>query len=196
MIRLLLICLYLILWLTIGQIIYFIIFITGKICGEKTYNKLMLSYVKIVASHILIIAGVHLHIEGLENIPENESVLYIANHRSDFDSLIAYTLVKNETGFIAKIELEKILPIKIWIQALNGFLIDRNDIRQSFKVIISAIEKIKNNISIWIFPEGTRCKSKNKLDMLEFKEGSFKIAEKTKRKLKMILFIIVRFLNI
>ena len=40
-----------------------------------------------------------------------------------------------------------------------------------------AIEKVKNGISIFIFPEGTRNKTPETL--LDFKEGSFKIAEKS-----------------
>ena len=45
------------------------------------------------------------------------------------------------------------------------------------KTILAGIDHIKNGISMCIFPEGTR----NKTDdlMLPFKEGSFKMAEKT-----------------
>ena len=41
---------------------------------------------------------------------------------------------------------------------------------------LTGIDYVKNGISIWIFPEGTRNKGKG---MLDFKEGSMKIAEKT-----------------
>ena len=51
--------------------------------------------------------------------------------------------------------------------------------KQSMKTIVSAIKNVENNISMWIFPEGTRCKSKNPEDLLEFKSGAFKVAEKT-----------------
>jgi hypothetical protein len=51
------------------------------------------------------------------------------------------------------------------------------DIEEALKTILAGIDNVKNGISMCIFPEGTR----NKTDdlMLPFKEGSFKIAEKS-----------------
>ena len=44
---------------------------------------------------------------------------------------------------------------------------------------MTGIEQVKNGISMCIFPEGTRSKGDSELDMLPFKAGSFKMAEKT-----------------
>ncbi len=38
---------------------------------------------------------------------------------------------------------------------------------------------MKNGISIWIFPEGTRNTNEDITELLPFKEGSLKIAEKS-----------------
>ena len=54
---------------------------------------------------------------------------------------------------------------------------DRSDLKAGLKTILTAIDYIKKGISIWIFPEGTRNKSEE--EMLPFKEGSLKIAEKS-----------------
>ena len=48
------------------------------------------------------------------------------------------------------------------------------------KTILAAVDKVKSGISICIFPEGTRNKNEDDLDMLPFHEGSFKIATKAK----------------
>ena len=40
------------------------------------------------------------------------------------------------------------------------------------------VQKIKNGISVFIFPEGTRSHGENELDMLEFHNGSLKMASK------------------
>ena len=54
---------------------------------------------------------------------------------------------------------------------------DRGDVKQNLQIILSAITLVKNGYSIYIAPEGTR----NATDtLLEFKEGSMKIATKGK----------------
>ena len=62
---------------------------------------------------------------------------------------------------------------------ITCLFLDRNDLKQGLKTILTAIEKVKSGISICIFPEGTRNKNEDELDMLPFHEGSFKIAAKT-----------------
>ena len=131
---------------------------------------------------ILKTAHVTVEVEGMENltsIPKDEGVLFVGNHRSYFDVIIAYTLVDRPTGFIAKAEIEKIRPLKRWMDELGCLFIDRNNLKQSLKVIITAIKQIREGQSIWIYPEGTRSEGETELDMETFKEGSFKIAEKT-----------------
>ena len=44
---------------------------------------------------------------------------------------------------------------------------------------LGAIVQSKSGISICIFPEGTRNKNKDELELLPFHEGSFKIASKS-----------------
>ena len=55
---------------------------------------------------------------------------------------------------------------------------DREDIRQSMKVIQAVIKELTNGRTFLIFPEGTRSKNGNK--MLEFHSGTFKCATKSK----------------
>lgn len=129
---------------------------------------------------VVKVAGVKLTVIGEEKIPADTAVLYVANHRSMFDILITYARCKNRTGFVAKKEIEKFRPLSDWMRALHCLFLDRKDIKAGLKTILEAIEKIKEGISIFIFPEGTRCKAESDLDMLPFHDGSFKIATKTK----------------
>ena len=55
---------------------------------------------------------------------------------------------------------------------------DRENARAGLKTILTAIEYVKNGVSICIFPEGTR-NDGEELSMLDFKDGAFKIATKT-----------------
>ena len=83
------------------------------------------------------------------------------------------------TGYIAKKSMEKIPLLSTWMRRLNCLFIDRDDIKASLKTILAGIENVRSGISMCIYPEGTRGEGENELDMLPFKEGSLKIAEKT-----------------
>ena len=126
---------------------------------------------------MLKIAGTEITVIGEERIPD-EPVLFIGNHRSYFDILLTYSRCKRLTGYVAKKEMEKIPLLSTWMKYLYCLFLDRHDPKQGMKTILTAIDYIKRGISICIFPEGTR-NSGEELSLLPFKEGSFKIAEKT-----------------
>ena len=121
--------------------------------------------------------GVKVTVIGEENIPD-EPVLYVGNHRSFFDILLTYSRCKRLTGYIAKKEMEKVPLLSIWMRFVYCLFLDRENPKEGLKTILKAIEYIKKGISICIFPEGTRNKGENELEMLPFHEGSFKIATK------------------
>ena len=138
-----------------------------------------LRIVQAVFRFILWVAGVKLTVIGEENVPTDVPVLYIGNHRSFFDVPLTYPRCPIRTGYIAKKEMEKVPLLSTWMKRLHCLFLDRNDLKQGLKTILTAIEKVKSGISICIFPEGTRNKNEDELDMLPFHEGSFKIAAKT-----------------
>lgn len=112
---------------------------------------------------------------GEENIPKDRAVLFVGNHQSIYDILILLAYVKQPIAFIAKIELAKIPILSTWMKYMNCIFIDRNDVRQSLRVINQGAENLKKGYSYVIFPEGTRTVD-GKLE--EFKPGSFKLAIK------------------
>lgn len=113
---------------------------------------------------------------GEENIPTDTAVLYVPNHRSFFDIVLTYVRVPRLTGYVAKKELDKIPLLNVWMRYLHCLFLDRNNLKEGMKTVLTAIEKVKSGISICIFPEGTRNKTAD--TFLPFREGSFKIAEK------------------
>ena len=137
-----------------------------------------LRIVQAVFRFILWISGVKLTVIGEENVPTDVPVLYIGNHRSFFDVPITYPRCPIRTGYIAKKEMEKVPLLSTWMKRLHCLFLDRNDLKQGLKTILTAIEKVKSGISICIFPEGTR-NTGEELSLLPFKGGALKIAEKS-----------------
>ena len=65
-----------------------------------------------------------------------------------------------------------------WNVCIVLFL-NRSDIKEGLKTILKGIDQMKSGISMCIFPEGTRSESEDETQLLPFKEGSLKMAEKT-----------------
>lgn len=155
------------------------VFFIEYIIGKFSHHAKTSSSQKIVvgAFHIvLFLSGVKRTIKGVENVPKDTAVLYVANHRSYFDIPLAYSCVPTLTGFIAKKEIAKIPFLRVWMRYLNCLFLDRDNIKEGLKTILKGIDLVKDGYSVYIAPEGTRNSGK---ELLPFKEGSFKIAEKS-----------------
>ena len=72
----------------------------------------------------------------------------------------------------------KVPLLGVWMKRLYCLSIDRENNREALKTILKGIEQLKTGISMYIFPEGTRCKEPEGT-LLKFKEGSMKLAEKS-----------------
>lgn len=115
---------------------------------------------------------------GLENIPDQDGFIFFPNHQGLFDVLVFLDSCPKPFSFVAKKEASNIILLKQVIKALGAYPMDREDLRQSMKVINAVTEDVRNGKNFLIFPEGTRSRRGNEL--LEFKGGSFKSATKAK----------------
>ncbi|MCI9314373.1 MAG: 1-acyl-sn-glycerol-3-phosphate acyltransferase [Lachnospiraceae bacterium] len=176
MIRFTCIALFVVFFLIVSLPIQLAEFIIGKFHPEIR-DRSSLAIVNWAFRVVLFLAGTSVTVLGEENVPKDEAVLYVGNHRSYFDILLTYVRVPRPTGYMAKVEMLRYPSLSTWMKYLHCIFLDRRDIKAGMKSILNAIEKVKSGISICIFPEGTR----NKTDQmfLEFHDGSFKIAEKS-----------------
>lgn len=178
MIRFILVCITVVGYLILSIPLLIIEWIIGKF-NPRAKDISSLRIIQAVFRFILWLTGVKVTVIGEENIPKDQAVLFIGNHRSFFDILLTYTRCQRLTGYVAKAEMEKIPLLSNWMRYLHCLFLDRKDIKKGLKTILAGIEKIKEGISICIFPEGTRNRNESDLDMMEFHEGSFKLATKT-----------------
>ena len=178
MIRFILVCIVVIGYLILSIPILLVEWIIGRFSPEKK-DISSLRIIQAVFRFILTITGAKITVIGEENVPKDTPVLYIGNHRSYFDILLTYSRCPIRTGYIAKKEMEKIPLLSTWMRYLHCLFLDRKDIKQGLKTILTAVDKVKSGISICIFPEGTRNENQELTQLLPFHEGSLKIAQKS-----------------
>ena len=147
---------------------------------EYTTTSRFYNWAFVLWYRYMMIAGrLKLHVSGYDKVPFGNRFLFVSNHCSKFDNFIqCAVLKKTQLAYISKPENFKI-PIGGRFMRRGLYLsLPRGNTREEFKVIMKAIEYIKDDkVSIGIFPEGTRSKDGN---LQEFKPGAFKIAEKAK----------------
>lgn len=175
MIRLILVAVFVVLFLILSIPLLIAEWIIGKF-NQELKDRSSLAIVNWAFRQVLRLAGTKVIVKGEERIPKDTAVLYVGNHRSYFDIVMTYIRVPRPTGYIAKIEMVKYPLLSNWMRNLHCLFLDREDVKQGLKIILAAIDKVKNGISICIFPEGTRNKVND--TFLPFHEGSFKIADK------------------
>jgi 1-acyl-sn-glycerol-3-phosphate acyltransferase len=146
---------------------------TAMIVGVFSRNKAR-SVARQWSLNLMFVTGVKLTVEGAENIDKNKNYVFVANHQGYFDIPVLYAGLGSMLSFIAKKELFRI-PFFGWgMKAIGCINIDRSNPRKARKSITRGVSVLKkNNISLVLFPEGTRSASGK---VGEFKRASFTLA--------------------
>ncbi len=173
--RTVLVVLFVFFFLVLTIPVMFVEWIIGKF-NPDVKDRSSIKIVQWAFRCVLFLSGTKITVIGEENVPKDEPVLYIGNHRSYFDVVITYARTPGLCGYISKKEIERIPLLNIWMRYLHCLFLDRDNIKEGLAVILAAVNKVKNGISICIFPEGTRNDTEE--DFLPFHSGSLKIAEK------------------
>ncbi|WP_033959651.1 lysophospholipid acyltransferase family protein [Psychroserpens jangbogonensis] len=125
------------------------------------------------ARFILIGMGFNVKIER-EQIPEaTKSYMFVANHTSMADIMLMLVTVKNPFVFVGKKELAKI-PLFGFFYKRTSILVDRSSLKSRQAVFLRAQRRLKQGMSICIFPEGGVPDEQIIID--NFKDGAFRMA--------------------
>ena len=124
MIRLLLVALFLITFLILSIPIFFIEWLIGK-KNPALRDISSLRIVQWAFKVILWLSGCRLTVIGEENVPKDEAVLYIGNHRGFFDIVATYARCPRLTGYMAKKEIERVPLLSVWMRLLHCLFLDR-----------------------------------------------------------------------
>ena len=125
------------------------------------------------AKFILLGMGFRIKISRVEIPNKKKSYMFIANHTSMTDIMLMLVAVKNPFVFVGKKELAKI-PLFGFFYKRTCIMVDRSSERSRKAVFLRAKKRLKDGLSICIFPEGGVPDEKILLD--EFKDGAFRLA--------------------
>ena len=142
---------------------------TDEISEDKKYALL-----KKITVHANKGGRVKIDVHGQENIPREENFVFFPNHQGLFDVLSIIEASDRPFSVVAKIEVKNIFFLKQVFAIMKAKFMDRDDVRQSLKVILSVTDEVKAGRNFLIFPEWTRSKNGNHPG--DFKGGSFKCA--------------------
>lgn len=122
------------------------------------------------ARSILFVSGIHVHVNGLENLNVDGSCILMPNHQSNFDIPVLLGCLPIQFRWLAKAELFKIPIFGRGMRGCGYISIDRSNRKSAFQSLAEAAAKIRNGVSVLIFPEGTRSRDGR---ILPFKKGGF-----------------------
>ena len=129
MLRFIIVATFVVLFLIFSIPIMLVEWIIGKF-NPDLKGRSSLAIVQWAFRVIIVLSGTKVNVIGRENIPDDRAVLYVGNHRSYFDIVIGYTLIKGQCGFVAKKEMEKIPLLSIYMKYLHCLFLDRENIKE------------------------------------------------------------------
>ena len=141
------------------------------------YSKIYRWLLNSATAAVIKLLRIRVHISGMEKLPPEENILFVGNHISNFDPILSwYAFRRWKIAFVSKSENFKVPFFGRIIRKCCFMPIDRENPRKAISTINRAAKLLKKQeVSIGVYPEGTRSKSG---ELLPFHNGVFKIAQK------------------
>lgn len=162
--------------------LYLFIFLIGGENAEQNAHKLSRSW----ASVLFFFFVIRLKIHGKEKLDQNATYVFVSNHASQLDIPTCALATENFFKFLAKEELTKIPLLGFIIKKLY-LTVSRQDKTDRARSMEKMINSLKNNVSVWIYPEGTRNKTNRPLK--DFYDGAFRLAVDSKKPLAVLTIV-------
>ena len=126
---------------------------------------------------VVEILGVNLRATGADRVPPGRAYVYMSNHQSHMDIPMLYATLPSPTiRMLGKTELFR---IPLWgrgLRAAEFIEVDRSNHARAVASIDHAAKLIRDGVSIWIAPEGTRSRDGT---IGRLKKGGFHLAKET-----------------
>lgn len=130
-------------------------------------------HIKQFSERLLTLTHTRLEVLHANRLDPQRSYVYMSNHQSILDIPVALRAAPQSVRMVAKKELFRI-PFFGRAMLGAGFIpIDRKNLTKAKQQLEGAKSHLKEGLSLWIFPEGTRSRT---LKLLPFKKGGFHVA--------------------
>ncbi|MDZ4847219.1 MAG: lysophospholipid acyltransferase family protein [Chitinophagales bacterium] len=155
------------------MLIIFFIHVAVVLLVRKNRTEALYKIYRPWARTWAFINGVRLEVKGEENFEKDKSYVFVLNHGSTADIIIAAASMTNRYRPLGKKELTEI-PFMGFMFKRAVVLVDRSDAESRRQSMERMRAIIKKNISIMIAPEGTR--NRTPAPLQPFKDGAFRLA--------------------
>ncbi len=117
--------------------------------------------------------GAKIDVRGGEELSQDESFVFVSNHRSYLDTATLFFHTGHKMGLVAKRELLKVPIFGQGMHYVKIFAIDRSNPERARKSMEKARKVMEDGFSFGVFAEGTRAMPG---ELLPFKKGAFHLA--------------------
>ena len=159
---------FIVLYTTLCSILALILSIVDR--SFKSYFWLS----RVFSKGILLISGINIEVQGLENVDKDSVYIFVSNHSSQFDIPALQYTIPTSASIVYKKEIGRI-PLFGWQMRIGPYImIDRQNIDNALKSIDKAKKMMsQKRFSVLLFAEGTRSKTG---EVQPFKRGAFYLA--------------------
>ncbi len=134
-------------------------------------------YARLWGKTALLANRVKVEIKGMEHLNGAGPYIFMSNHQSYYDVFALLGHLPYQFKWLVKKELFSI-PYLGWTMAAVGYIsVDRGGTRETVEAMNEAARKIRDGMSVTIFPEGSRSPDGS---IQPFKKGGFTLAIKSK----------------
>src|SRR5580704_249958 len=120
----------------------------------------------------LRIAGIRVHVEGVENIPAR-TCIFVSNHVSNVDPPALAPYIPRRVAILAKKEVFRIPVLATALRQARILPVDRRNKEEASATVDKAVEYLRDGTSYLVFAEGTRSRDAH---LKPFKNGTFVMA--------------------
>lgn len=130
---------------------------------------------KALARMVLLISGVRIIREGLENI-QHDPCIYVSNHSSYADVVVLCSVLPTPVSFVAKAELGRARWLRLTLERIGVVFVERYDLKKTLIDTRELTARGREGQTLLTFPEGTFTRRQG---LIPFHLGAFMMAVET-----------------